>query len=258
MSILEIHGVSKCFEGLLAIDDISLTVEEGQIYALIGPNGAGKTTLFNVVTGVYMPTNGKIVFDGNTINGLKPHKITNMGIARTFQNIRLFKKLSALDNVIVGMHCKTKSDVFSIAFQPRKTDAEARMTVDRAEELLDYIGIVDARNEKAENLSYGHQRLLEIVRALATQPKLLLLDEPAAGMNIAEKQQLNILIKKIRDDFKVTIMLVEHDMTVVMNISDVISVLNYGKHLARGSAKYIQQHPAVIEAYLGKGDDDNE
>jgi branched-chain amino acid transport system ATP-binding protein len=258
MSILNIHGVSKRFEGLLAIDDISLTVEEGQIYALIGPNGAGKTTLFNIITGVYIPTSGKIVFDGNTINGLKPHKITNMGIARTFQNIRLFKKLSALDNIIVGMHCKTKADVFSIAFQPRKTDVEARMVVDRAEELLDYIGISDARNEQAENLSYGHQRLLEIARALATQPKLLLLDEPAAGMNIAEKQQLNKLIKKIRDEFKVTIMLVEHDMTVVMNISDVVSVLNYGKHLAYGSTKYIQQHPAVIEAYLGKGDDNNE
>ncbi len=258
MGILDIQGVSKQFQGLLALDDISLTVEEGQIYALIGPNGAGKTTLFNIVTGVYTPTRGKIIFDGVTINGLKPHKITNMGIARTFQNIRLFKKLSALDNILVGMHCKTKADVFSIAFQPKMTDTEERIAIDKAEELLDYIGIANSRNVQAENLSYGHQRLLEIVRALATQPKILLLDEPAAGMNIAEKQQLNILIKKIRDDFKVTIMLVEHDMTVVMNISDVVSVLNYGKHLANGSTEYIQQNPAVIEAYLGKGDDDNE
>jgi branched-chain amino acid transport system ATP-binding protein len=254
LNLLELSGVTKQFGGLTAVNELSLALENKKIMALIGPNGAGKTTVFNLITGVNGVTSGQIQFDGKRIDGLKPYKIVELGIARTFQNIRLFKKISALSNVMVGFHSKTKADVFSIIFNRNKTQDEDRETVKESEYLLDYLGIADKKDELAINLPYGHQRLLEIARALATKPKLLLLDEPAAGMNSMEKHELIATIRKIRDDFDVTVLLVEHDMELVMNISDEIMVLNFGLTIAYGSPKEIQNNPAVIEAYLGRGD----
>ena len=254
MNVLELNGLTKQFGGITAVNNVTFHVEEKQIFALIGPNGAGKTTAFNLISGVYVPTSGTVTFCGKTLNKMKPNRIVKEGIARKFQNIRLFGKMTALENVMTGFTCRTKADVFSIVLRPGKCRKEHDATEKKALEILDYIGIADFKDEQAGSLAYGHQRLLEIARALACQPKLLMLDEPAAGMNKAEKQDLIKLITKIRDELGITVMLVEHDMDVIMAISDMIAVLNYGSLLAFGPKEDIQNDTAVIEAYLGNGD----
>jgi branched-chain amino acid transport system ATP-binding protein len=254
MNVLELNGLTKQFGGITAVNDVTFQVEEHQICALIGPNGAGKTTAFNLISGVYAPTSGTVSFYGKVLENMKPNRIVKAGIARTFQNIRLFKKMTALENVMAGFTCHTSADIFSIILQPRACLKEHKMTEEKALEILDYMGIYNLKDELASSLPYGHQRLLEISRALATNPKLMMLDEPAAGMNKAEKQDLIKLISKIRDEKGITILLVEHDMDVIMSISDAVAVLNYGSLLAFGSREEIQRDKGVIDAYLGKGD----
>ena len=257
-AILELSGITKKFGGLTAVSDLDLSLQKNHIHALIGPNGAGKTTVFNMITGAYQVSSGSIHYDGRKINGVAPYKIVEFGIARTYQNIRLFKQATALDNVMTGFHCRTTAGLFNIVVGWKKMQAEEAQTRRKSEDLLNYLDIYSKRDDKARNLSYGHQRLLEIARALATQPRLLLLDEPAAGMNSQEKQQLVNTIRKIRKDFDMSILLVEHDMDLVMGISDEITVLNYGKRIANGKPKEIQANEMVIEAYLGRSESDAE
>lgn len=256
MAVLEINNITKRFGGLTAVSDVSLAIKENQICALIGPNGAGKTTIFNMITGVYQVTSGDIKFEGQSICKVAPNVIVERGIARTYQNIRLFKKMSAIENVMTGFHCRTKAGLFNIIYNRKKMLEEDRDVYRKSEEILDYLKIVDRKDEPASSLPYGHQRLLEIARALATQPKVLLLDEPAAGMNSKEKEELIKTIRRIRDDFKLSVLLVEHDMDLIMNISDEITVLNYGARIANGKPKEIQENEAVIEAYLGRSSSD--
>jgi branched-chain amino acid transport system ATP-binding protein len=251
-TLLQLSGVGKHFGGLAALSDVSLHIKQGEIYGLIGPNGAGKTTLFNILTGLYQLDAGSFTFAGNSYSCCKPHLLAQAGIARTFQNIRLFANMSALENIMVGRHLRTRSGLWGALTRNAAARAEEQAIAERAHELLRYVGINRPSHTLAKNLSYGEQRRLEIARALATDPKLLALDEPAAGMNATETESLKALLNTIRDS-GITILLIEHDVKLIMNLCDRIAVLNYGEKIAEGHAEDIRNNPAVITAYLGGG-----
>lgn len=253
--LIEVQNLTMKFGGLLALDDISFHINRGEILGLIGPNGAGKTTCFNAMTGVYKPTKGNILLEGKSIVGKKQHNITRAGLARTFQNIRLFGEMTALENVIVGLDARHKTSVPGALIRSRRHYREERTAIDRALALLEFVGIAESAQQLSRHLPYGHQRRLEIARALATDPKVLCLDEPAAGFNPAEKDDLMDLIRAIRAD-GYTVLLIEHDMRLVMGVTDRIVVLEFGKKIADGAPEVVRENPQVIAAYLGVPDDE--
>ena len=251
---LEIDQLTMQFGGLLAVNNVSISIKKGKIHGLIGPNGSGKTTIFNVLSGYYKPTGGKVSFEGRTISGLPAHQITAAGFARTFQNMRLFKTMTVLENLLVAMGHHAKVGLLQEILNPVAVHQEEKKFVEKAMELLDLLEVADFANELATSLPYGHQRRVEIARALATDPKVILLDEPAAGLNEVETEDLRKTLMKIRD-LGVTIFLVEHDMKLVMEVCEEISVLDYGKKIAEGTGAVISKDPVVIEAYLGQEED---
>ena len=253
MPLLETKNVTKRFGGLQAVGKMDFKLEEGQIVSIIGPNGAGKTTFFNTLTGIYRPEEGEVTFDGHSLVGLRPDQITTLGMARTFQNIRLFGSMTVIENIMVGMFSRLKQNQVDIIFKNKRYKDEEEYAHRRAFELMDFVGLKGVGDELARNLPYGGQRRVEIARALASSPKLLLLDEPTAGMNPKETDEAVALFRQVRDDIGVTILLIEHSMRVVMDISEHITVMDYGMKIAEGLPQEISTNPKVVEAYLGRG-----
>jgi len=254
MPFFEVENLLIHFGGLKALNNVSFQVKENSIYSIIGPNGAGKTTLFNCIGGIYKPDMGRIIFKGEDITGSKPHKIARKGVARTFQNIELFSHMTTLDNLLLGRHCQMNTNILNSAFFTRKVVREEVANREVVERIIDFLDLQSARNQLVANLPFGTRRLVELGRALALEPQLLLLDEPSAGMNLEEKGDLMIWIQDIKEDFGITILLIEHDMKLVMDVSDRVLALNYGEKITEGLPSEVQHHKEVLKAYLGEED----